>query len=221
MWVFLLVCVPLSLRFAIKMRERRLLIMFGAGLLLFFVTPANWTIRYVLFLVGFGSVGLGYVIWHLSKQKWYRYTLLVAALACIFQTVLISDPISQLYIMFSKNQDALAYRCDPCHSTIKPSGFRGAFRWIDENVKDSQTVLVCYGFGPFYATYCFWNRHIRNRVAFTQPTSWEEISSAAHKEDADYVFFVEGTAGLGAVPKPSEHLVEVYVEGRVHILRVS
>jgi hypothetical protein len=174
------VILAISLVVAARRRDAPRLLLFALFALLFVLTPLNFRLRFVLYLVGLAGICLSDLLDRAAPIG--RALLLVATGAAAMVTAV------QLWPGEVEELRRLAgQRPDPCRVAPK-SLVRPAYLWMREHAPPDSSVLVFPPpEGPF--VYCLWTPTLSNRVEFADaldPAALERL--AAERPDA--LFFV-------------------------------
>lgn len=135
----------------------------------FLLTPNNWLVRYVLFVLGLGALGVAWVL-H-AGTPWSQRVARVVLLLGVVYSVWTAGPLQ----MASPGQLDAAARL--------PAGLRSplgladnpAYRWLHENTYDG--ARIAYGLGLYFIA-PLWEDGLENQVLYVE----ERIPEFWHRE---------------------------------------
>jgi len=154
-----------SFAVALRARDTRRLALLALAALLFAVTPLSFRLRFVIYLLGVGGVGLAHVLDRAPARA--RAALVACGLAvagCSFVQYARATlaPLQGQAIDWST-------RADPCRAAVPPH-WRGAYAWLRAHVAPGGSVLVFRAPGEFYHAYCLWTPQLDTHVDFAGGT---------------------------------------------------
>jgi hypothetical protein len=174
------VILAVALVVAARRRDAPRLLLFALFALLFVLTPLNFRLRFVLYLVGLAGICLSDLLDRAAPVG--RALLLGAAVATAMVTA------AQLWPgEVQELQRSAGQRPDPCRAAPSPQ-VRPAYLWMREHAPpDSTVVAFPPPEGPF--VYCLWTPTFSNRVEFADAADPAALGRlAANRPDA--LFFV-------------------------------
>ena len=145
----------------------------------FVLTPNNWLVRYVLFVLGLGALGVSWVL-H-AGAPWSRRLARVMLLFGVVYSVWTAGP---LQMIAPGRLDAAARLPADLRSPLGLAD-KPAYRWLDENSYDG--ARVAYGLGLYFIA-PLWKDSLDNQVLYVE----QRIPEFWHREVAllgiHYVF---------------------------------
>ena len=173
----------LSFVLALRARDRSRLAVFVIFAALFAVTPLNFRLRFVIYLLGLGGVSLAHGL-DRAGPRW-RALLIAAALGVAgFSTVQFWQT-----TLATRWRDPAVWsaRADPCRDA-EPPPFRAAYAWLRQQAPVGSTLVVFPGPDELFP-YCLWTPSFSNRVAFAAtadltPYGAEAILFLPHRSEA-------------------------------------
>lgn len=155
------------------LRDKRYRFFFFSFILIlaFILYPRNWNTRYVIFIVGLGSLSIGMMLEYLNKG-----ILRVIILVLVVYTAMTSnspcitpDKIGK-FIKLSASERTIVEH-DPFNIHLQARQEYGYWRWIRENI--SKGDVLAYTFEPLFLS-PLWNEAFSNRIAYIKADSYNE-----------------------------------------------
>jgi hypothetical protein len=185
-WPFLAVVGLVSLGLAARERDRRRLLVYGLGAVLFVATPLNFRVRFVLSLLGFGGLALAHVL-DRATPRW-RAALIGAVLA-----VASIGAAQAGRVHWRALADRPPGRADLCH-VAPPVVYRPAYAWLRQH-GGGRPVLTFPG--PELFPFCLWTPTVENAVYFVDADDPQQLRALAVAHRDAILFLQDGTPVFG------------------------
>ncbi|HSQ00563.1 MAG TPA: hypothetical protein VL049_25350 [Candidatus Dormibacteraeota bacterium] len=185
----LVILVALSLIVAARERDLTRLWLLALFATLVALTPLNFRLRFVIYLLGLGGICLSHLLERGAPPA--RAALLAATLAVAAVTC------AQLWSAeLPRLRRARGLRPDACREApMKP--WRSAFLWVREHATAGSTVLTFpQPNGPF--PYCLWTPTFSNRVEFANAESPAELERLAATRAGAFFFLPHASSAYSS-----------------------
>ena len=159
---WLLVLVVLSLAIALRERDRTRLLLFALFAVLLLLTPLNFRLRFVIFLLGLGGISLSHLLERAGPRG--RAALMVVTIAVAIAAT------RQLWSAELPRLRRAAAAPDACREA-PAAALRPAYLWLRANGAGGTVVT----FPPAGFDYCLWTPAVSNRVEFASAATAAEL----------------------------------------------
>ncbi|MGH7268604.1 MAG: hypothetical protein ACREMB_27630, partial [Candidatus Rokuibacteriota bacterium] len=207
-WPFLGVVTLVSLGVALGRRERRRLAVLALFAGLFVATPLHFRVRFVIYLLGLGSVSLAHL---LEQPRWPRPArAALAAAAVAVATISLAQVGMRSYRFLLPGEASLrAALADPCRHA-QPPALRPALAWVRASVPSGGRVVAFPTDGLF--RYCLWNARFTNRVDFAQVGSPQALLATAERRGGSWLFLPHDVPAYRHYTAVRGRFVDLYVD---------
>ena len=183
-----------SFVYAILKKKYDFLFVVTIIIITFLVHPRNWTTRYVVFVVGAGTLSFGLLLDYFEKKGTALkaialllagYTFLTANSPCIMP-----EKINE-FMQLSANERTLSH-LKPFNIDVKVRNEYGYWIWIENNLFQGDTLAYTFEKidlnteEPFF-TAPLWNREFSNKVLYVKSDSYKEWLKALSDIDTSYI----------------------------------
>jgi hypothetical protein len=172
-FILMLPSVVFSLFYAIKARRYNFLSIAVVIVITFLVYPRNWNSRYVIFLVGFGSLAFGYILNNFENRQsavkvialiLVVYTFLTANSPCVVPSKI------KEFLNLPARERTIA-RHAPMNIDTHARKEYGLWIWLQNNL--SKGDVLTYAFEPLFLS-PLWNSSFSNKIVFIQAENFSE-----------------------------------------------
>jgi hypothetical protein len=199
-FIIFLPAILFSLIRAVVQKHYGFLFISSILLITFIIHPRNWTTRYVMFIVGFGSISFGLVFEHFhNRARVIRvtalllatYTFLTANSPCIMP-----GQIKEFLDMPAHERTLSKHK--PFNIDSKVYQEYGYWIWIENNISKGDTLAYTFeAFNldtskPFF-TAKLWNREFSNKVAYVKSDKYKEWLKDLNSHNASYILTKNGS----------------------------
>ncbi len=167
----------------LKKRNYILLSLMAMMAIVFFLYPANYYPRYVIFIVAVGIISLGFVLSNSGTR--FGGFVRVIALLLSFITIGTSFTLCNFTPSVIKNQVHSIRAGDMRSGKIYEDTIGKSFLFLQNEIKPGETVV--YDSSPYYI-YPLWRPDHSNKVLYISSGSKEEWSKKLNQVGAKYVF---------------------------------
>ncbi len=172
-FILFLPSLAFSLIYAVKREEYGFLFVNAILIIIFVLYPRNWYTRYVIYIVGLGSLSFGLALNYFDKREG-ALKIVALLLACYtFLTVnspcIMPEKIKEfLHLPVSERTIA---RHAPFNIDFHARQHYGYWTWIRKNL--SKGDMLAYNFEPLFLR-PLWNREFSNRIIFIRSDTYKE-----------------------------------------------
>ena len=175
-----------SILHAVKNRKYHFLVIAATIIAGFLLYPRNWTPRYVIFIVGLGSLSFGYALTYFNERD--KVIRLIALLLTVYAFLTANSPIItpskvKHFMNLTANERTIA-RLAPSNIDLHARQEYGYWIWISDNIKAGETLA--YTFEPlFHAP--LWNSNFSSSIVFVKAETYSDWLKALERNEAAYV----------------------------------
>jgi hypothetical protein len=186
-WFILLVpSLVFSLFFSVKEKRYNFLLIIFIIIITFSIYPRNWTSRYVIFLVGLGSLAFGHTLLYFEKQQ--RALKIIVLLLVIYTFFVANSPcIVPLkirdFLRLPAHERTIA-RHAPMNIDTHARKEYGLWIWLSRNLSSGD--VLAYTFEPLFLS-PLWNRDFSNKIVFMKSVKFNEWMKGLKKNNVTYV----------------------------------
>jgi hypothetical protein len=188
----------------------------------FAVHPRNWTTRYTIFMVAFGAVSYGYVIDFFGKRSRIMNVTALVLVAYAFLTVnspCVMPAKIREFMRLPADERTIA-RHKPFNIDIHVSKEYGYWRWISENIKESDTAA--YTFEPLFLA-PLWNDGFTSKVIYVGSDNYTDWLKKLKESNVTYVLLQQHSEEDNWIEesRPEKELNTVYSDENYKIMKLE
>lgn len=206
-WPFLAVALIASTLAAARRRERRRLLIYGLLALLFLLTPVHFRVRFVLFLLGAGSVALADLL-DRAGPAW-RAVLIGASVV-----VALTGAGQAAAAHWRALAGAATWPGDLCQSA-PPAAYRQAYAWLRRHAGGRDVLRFR---GPELFPYCLWTPAVDNRVFFVEADDPAGLPALAAGYRRPILVLQPGTPEFEGYLATAGHWTVAYADPRLTVV---
>lgn len=199
-FILFLPAILLSLILAAVKKNYRFLVMSIILVVTFLLHPRNWTTRYVIFIVGLGTLSFGYIAHYFEqREKILKILALLLAGYTFFSSnspCVMPDKVKEFLLLPAHERTLTRHK--PFNIDTKVRNEYGYWMWIEKNVSRGDTLGYAFEMNvldtekPFFLA-PLWNREFSNRVVHTKAGSYNKWIDILKKQNVTYVLIRKGS----------------------------
>ncbi len=194
-----------SLIYAINRKKYNFLFIGALLIITFLVYPRNWYTRYVIYIVGLGTLSFGVVLDYFNKRE--NALKMVALLLAGYTFLTANSPAItpekiKEFILLPANERTIA-RHAPFNIDQHARRDYGYWIWINNNILTGDTLA--FTFEPLFLT-PLWNRKFSNKIIYIRSDTYNEWLKNLRENNVTYVLIKKNSVENRWINKESKLL---------------
>lgn len=192
-FILYLPAIIFSVIYALKKENLAYLFVSAILIFIFVYYPRNWYTRYVIYIVGLGTVSFGIMIEYFDKRG--KVLQALAFILALYTIVVSNSPCItpfkiKEFVRLPAGERTIE-RHAPFNLDYHARRDYGYWRWIRENVQGGE--VLAYNFEPLFIT-PLWNSDFSNKIHFIRADSYKEWIKELEDRNVSYVLIRRNTA---------------------------
>ena len=217
MWFILyLPSMVFSIIYAIKWKRYNFLFIGAILTGTFLLYPRNWNTRYVIFIVGLGTLSFGLVLENFNRRAGMLKVAALLIAGYVFfsanSTVIMPGKIRE-FILLSPGERTVA-RLAPFNIDLHARQEYGYWIWISNNISKGDTLA--FTFEPLFLS-PLWNMEFSNRIVYIRSDTYNEWLKELKMNNVTYVLIRTNSMEDGWIEK--EKIEVEYADENYKIMR--
>jgi hypothetical protein len=185
---FILLLPSIVIAIFTALKEKKFNFLFVSIILIgtFIIYPRNWYTRYVLFVIGLGSLSFGLTLNYFKERQ--KAIKIIALLLVIYTFFTANSPCImphkiKEFLSLSAEERTIA-RLAPFNIDLQARQDYGLWLWINNNIVEGD--VLAYTFEPLFLS-PLWNINFSNKVVYVKSENFNEWMEGLRRNQATHV----------------------------------
>ena len=201
MWFILyLPSLVFSIVYAIKWKRYNFLFIGAILIVTFLLYPRNWNTRYVIFIVGLGTLSFGLVLENFNRRAGILKVIALLIAGYVFFSAnspsIMPGKIRE-FILLSPGERTVA-RLAPFNIDLHARQEYGYWIWISDNISERDTLA--FTFEPLFLA-PLWNREFSNRIVYIRSDAYNVWTNELKMNNVTHVLIRTNSMEDGWIKK--------------------
>ncbi len=191
-FILLLPSIATALFYTLKRKRYNFLFISTILIITFIIHPRNWYTRYVIFILGLGSLSFGLTLNYFKERQ--KAIKIIALLLVIYTFFTANSPCIMPWkigeFMRLPAKERIIARHAPFNIDLQARQEYGLWIWINNNMSEGNTLV--HTFEPLFLS-PLWNRSFSNKVIYIKSENYNEWIKNLRSNHATHVLIKQNS----------------------------